>query len=391
MSWSLSFNGYPHPTIIDTYHRIGISCQLRDLLDSSVQRRYRSLIEQGLCHIVIVHESSDTQEKKQTPPSSSSFSLSKLPEIREFLQSLKTPYSTINVIWTLVFHKIDSQTAEIISQLCPHNTMLPYTIDRFKTKQLFEEVVSSVDTESYGWDEYNVHRQDRRMPMIIGIKDIPKLGYDLDEIQYTLELINAEETENRFIKMIDFSDLELPSFKLRAMDFAHGRGLNCLIHIPSADINYIKPSADSVYGYECILQMAEKYGFDKFTVLLKIMLQMGWTPVLPITITDEESCLDFFSQCIVPLTHPFSLRRTFFSQTEIKRIMIKQEDVNLVASISEEVEQKADDYWKAYATNVAPDRVLQNRKALNVQTGTTNEDLKRFEAYVKSDLAKHVI
>ena len=71
--------------------------------------------------------------------------------------------------------------------------------------------------------------------------------------------------------------------------------------------------------------------------------------------------------------------------------MIKQEDVNLVASISEEVEQKADDYWKAYATTVAPDRVLQNRKAWNVQTGTTNEDLKRFEAYVKSDLAKHVI
>ena len=71
--------------------------------------------------------------------------------------------------------------------------------------------------------------------------------------------------------------------------------------------------------------------------------------------------------------------------------MIKQEDVDLVASISEEVEQKADDYWKAYATNVAPDRVLQSRKALNVQTGTTKDDLKIFEAYVKSDLAKHVI
>lgn len=384
MSWSLSFNSYPHPTIIDTYHRIGISCQLVDLLDSNVQRRYEALIEEGLCHIVIIHDS-------KTTPSSSSFSLSRLPEVRDFLQSLRAPYSTINVIWTLVFHKIDSQTAEIISQLCPHNTMLPYTEDRFKTKELFEEVISSIDTESYDWDKYNKHRQDRRSPMIVGIKDVPKLGYDLDEIQYTLEHINGHETENRFVKMMDFNHLELPSFKLRAMDFVHGRGLNCLIHIPSTDINYIKPSPDSVYGYECFLEMAERYGFDKFTILLKIMLQMGWTPVLPITIKDEESSHDFFCKYVVPLTHPFSLRRTFFSQTEIKRIMIKQEDVDLVASISEEVEQKADDYWKAYATNVAPDRVLQSRKALNVQTGTTKDDLKIFEAYVKSDLAKHVI
>ena len=350
------------------------------------------MIEEGLCHIVMIHNNKDTHDTEtSTPSSSSSFSLSKLPEVRDFLQSLKTPYSTINVIWTLVFQKIDSQTAEIISQLCPHNTMLPYTQDKFKTKELFEEVVSSVDTESYDWDEYNKDRQDRRMPMVVGIKDIPKLGYDLNEIQYTLEHINGGETENRFIKMMDFNHLELPSFKLRALDFVHGRGLNCLIHIPSTDINFIKPSPDSVYGYECILDMAEKYGFDKFTILLKVMLQMGWTPVLPVTISGEEASHDFFVKHVVPLTHPFSLRRTFFSQTEIKRIMIKQEDVDLVASISEEVEQKADDYWKAYATNVAPDRVLQSRKALNVHTGTTNDDLKRFEAFVRSDLAKHVI
>ena len=361
-----------------------------------MQSRYEALIEAGLCHIVINHDSKDAQETKTTSPSSSSsslspFPLSKLPEVREFLQSLKTPFSTINVIWTLVLQKIDSQTAEIISQLCPHNSILPYTTDRFKTKELFEQVISSVDTESYGWDEYNMHRQDRRKAMMVGIKGIPKLGYDLEEIQYTFEHINGAETEDRFIKMIDFNALDLPSFKLRAMDFAHGRGLNCLVHIPSTDINYVKPSNDNVHGYECIVDMAEKYGFDKFTILLKIMLQMGWTPILPITINGEASSHEFFIKHVAPLTHPFSLRRTFFSQTEIKRIMIKQEDVDMVANVSEMVEQKADDYWKAYATNVAPARVLQNRKALNAQTATTDEDLKRFEAYVTSDLAKHVI
>jgi hypothetical protein len=71
--------------------------------------------------------------------------------------------------------------------------------------------------------------------------------------------------------------------------------------------------------------------------------------------------------------------------------MIKQEDVDLVASISEDEESKADVYWQSYATNSAPHRVLQSRKVPGITTGTTEEDLKKFGDYVKSDLAKHVM
>ena len=361
MAWSLSYNGYVNSSIRDTYHRIGVSCSLQEIANPEVQAQFKRYIELGFCHIVVHVDGSCRPESNI------------LSDVHDFLKSLKTPFSTIDVIWSLVFHVIDDCTSETISQLRPHNCILPYQESKSVTKDIFKTTMERISWEEKG-------------SMSLGIKDIPKTGYDLEEIQATLEYFNGDETENRWLKLMDMNDMELPSLKLRAVDFAHARGLNVFIHIPTPDINYVKPSLSSVHGYECILDMAGKYGKDKYTILIKVLLQMGFTPIIPLSSISEN----FMLEHVAPIVHPFSIRRTFFSQTEIKRIVIQQEDVDLVASISEEEECKADSYWQTYATHVAPQRILQDRKALNVTTSTTEADLRRFEDYVQSDLAKHV-
>ena len=312
MSWSLSYNGIQNFIIADGYHRIGVSCKLKQLLNPATITSFQSLINAGLHHIVITVNDDDAASCKSPM----------LNQIRESLLSYTTEITTASVIFSLIFDSVSDSTGEIISILAPNICILPYVIDKFQTKETLTRVSDSLSPD---------------LQVMFGIRRIPKLGVDLEHIQALLDHVNSQSSSeghrssssSKTLNVLDFDDLELPSFKLRAADFSHARGLNAYVHIPSLDINFARPSSKSAFSLECIDQMSELYGKHKITVLTKILLQFGFTPIFPLLSVSE----DFLIKHIAPICHPLTNRRIFFSAVEIKRFVVSQEHMDEVAAV----------------------------------------------------------
>jgi hypothetical protein len=190
---------------------------------------------------------------------------------------------------------------------------------------------------------------DTREVVAFGISGVPER-----DLQDCIELLLAKLPKP--IEFLDFQEINLPDFKLRANELAHSRGLLNMIHLNTVDINFVKPSQDSVISLECIDRFSESYKKHPVAVLLKALLQFGYCVMLSISIPKEFTISE-----LAPLTHPFTNRRQFFSSVEIKRFVISHEDMLEIASVSEDKESEADDYWKEYATYLPPPLILSNK------------------------------
>jgi hypothetical protein len=89
--------------------------------------------------------------------------------------------------------------------------------------------------------------------------------------------------------------------------------------------------------------------------LFKALVQMGLTPVIEPSFPQEIIKSD-----ILPLLHPFKIRRNFFSANRIYTFIVSVEHIEEMYAKSELEEQKGDTVWHQVATTLAPQRKLKD-------------------------------
>lgn len=345
MSWAWSYNSEQQLVVSDTYHRIGTSLFLKDVINPKSIQSLHALLAANLQHIVILVDESSTADT------------SCLLETKAFLKGLRSPITTTEIVYSLKFEFLHANTSEIISILEPHVCILPYTFTTSETKATFLRVWSSL-----------ILSPEAAVRMKFGIHNIPSQETDLGEVQAIIEAMNQSLEKSHVadtlgllsgphLSILDCGNLDLPSFKLRLAEFSNARGLINYIHVPTLEINFKKPSSKSVLSLECIDQMSEQYSKPQIAVLTKILLQFGFIPILPIIE------IHFIITHLSPICHPFTNRRVFFSAVNIKRFVISPEHMSEVSDISEDIESQSDFKWKRHANVVAPSRSLSSSRS----------------------------
>lgn len=214
MSWSLSYSGHYHPILSDTYHRVAIKFNFNDILSESFSEYLKRIVFANISHLVITID--DSYEK---------INENDFIKARKILDSLKNSTSTADIAISMHVESTNARIYKLIVLLQPKICILPYYIDRFTSKQLFEDILEKIDEKvSEG--------------IIFGLHSLP----DLD-LQNCIELFNIPSQK---IKVLDIGKLELPNLKLRTVDYANSHGIDIFVSIPSIDINFERPSKESV-------------------------------------------------------------------------------------------------------------------------------------------------
>ena len=234
MSWSLSYSGHYHPILSDTYHRVAIKFNFNDILSESFSEYLKRIAFANISHLVITID--DSYEK---------INENDFLKARKILDSLKNCTSTANIAITMFVESTNTHTYKLITSLQPKICILPYYVDRFTSKQFFEDILEKMDEKvSDG--------------IIFGIHSLP----DFD-LQNCIELFNIPSQK---IKVLDIGKLELPNLKLRTVDYANAHGIDVFVNIPSIEINFERPSKESVLSM--VILIVIKISLSIITLLL---------------------------------------------------------------------------------------------------------------------------
>lgn len=324
MSWAMSFSADKSDVITDTYHRLGVEVLIQKILEPIVFETLMCVIDAGISHVMIVVDEDSSNSKLP------------LQEIKDSCSQLSHRFAISGITFTLSFKSINSQTPIIIQIFRPHICFLPYNTDRHRTLEEFSELLNALPSDTL-------------QSVAFGISGVPER-----DLQYCIELLLSQLPKP--IEFLDHLDVPLPNLKLRANELGHSRNLISMIHLPSVDINFVKPSKESVISFECILGFSNEYKKHPVAILVKALLQFGYCVILPITLPK-----DFLTTELAQLTHPFIHRRQFFSAVEIKRFVISLDHMQEIAFVSEDKESEVDEYWKEYATFSAPPMILTSK------------------------------
>jgi len=179
------------------------------------------------------------------------------------------------------------------------------------------------------------------------------LGFDVpfDEMHWILLKIPQDS-----ISVVSLGHLNyLPNLYLRQVNLVHSLGYNTLIIIRNNDV--LQPANRLEY----LSRYSEKYEFyceenrPNLAILVKALLQFGLLVGISIDLPTTIIADDIFA-----LKHPFAWRKRFCSPTDIKTFIIRDEDMQTIAELSEECECTSDRHYEILGTHRKPPRELSN-------------------------------